>query len=447
MGLILTSVTATLLPALLRKRGLTVGQYGVGGEKGEQTAVGGCYGRIGAVVCRRSLSGMTAGDGWLLLLRLRFLSAAAEIFVEDIRGEVFAQTGAVQDCPAMVVDEGDAIDAVVFVATQYEVDALRGEFPAESGLCPGALHGGGNDAAGTFFELLVPDCGGGLLHLFFDGGNAGGLAEDGGFDRCAGLFAVLVQCGVHDAVVRAAAGFAFDFVHTYVVQGKQGSELAHGLEAVHLQEGFHYIGDLFFQVAFAAVHGGELPVVALLPPFCRMQTVLLFQFFGDRLAAAVLVAVVDLPAGTVHPEANDMDVPALDVLVLENQIGLVAISQFTHVFLADGRELFVGEHVVGVRIEGDVDNGLLRPVVGRHPPPEVVHAVADAELPVFGLQDEIGGKHTGMTFVHLVLVVGKGTVKGLSRTYFRNHRLSKVLDSSTILRLNSISSSVDFSNR
>ena len=178
-----------------------------------------------------------------------------------------------------------------------------------------------------------------------------------------------------------------------------------------------------------------------------MEVVLLFQFFGDCLAAAVLVAVVDLPAGAVHPEADDMDVPALDVLVLENQIGLVAISQFTHVFFADGRELFVGEHVVGVRIEGDVDNGLLRPVVGRHPPPEVVHAVADAELPVFGLQDEIGGKHTGMTFVHLVLVVGKGTVKGLSGTYFRNHRLSKVLDSSTILRLNYISSSVDFSNR
>lgn len=447
MGLILTSVTATLLPALPGKRGLAVGQYGVGREKGKQTAVGGCYGRIGAVVCRRSLSGMTAGDGWLLLLRLRFLSAAAEIFVEDIRGEVFAQTGAVQDYPAMVVDEGNAIDAVVFVAAQHEVDALRGEFPAESGLCPDALHGGGNDAAGMLFELLVPDCRGGLLHLFFDGGNAGGLAEDGRFDRCAGLFAVLVQCGVHDAVVRAPADFAFDFVHTYVVQGKQGSELTHGLEAVHLQEGFHYIGDLFFQVAFAAVHGGELPVVTLFLPFRRMEVVLLFQFFGDRLAAAVLVAVVDLPAGTVHPEANDMDVPALDVFVLENQIGLVAISQFTHVFLADGRELFVGEHIVGVRIEGDVDNGLLRPVVGRHPPPEVVHAVADAELPVFGLQDEIGGKYTGMTFVHLVLVIGKGTVKGLSGTYFRNHRLSKVLDSSTILRLNSISSSVDFSNR
>ena len=51
MGLILTSVTATLLLALLRKRRLAVEQYGVGREKGEQTAVGGCCGGIGTAVC------------------------------------------------------------------------------------------------------------------------------------------------------------------------------------------------------------------------------------------------------------------------------------------------------------------------------------------------------------------------------------------------------------
>lgn len=51
MGLILTSVTATLLPALSGKRGVAVGQYGVGREKGEQTAVGGCCSGIGTAVC------------------------------------------------------------------------------------------------------------------------------------------------------------------------------------------------------------------------------------------------------------------------------------------------------------------------------------------------------------------------------------------------------------
>lgn len=51
MRLVLTSVTATLLPALPGKRGLTVGQYGAGREKGEQTAVGGCCSGIGTAVC------------------------------------------------------------------------------------------------------------------------------------------------------------------------------------------------------------------------------------------------------------------------------------------------------------------------------------------------------------------------------------------------------------
>ena len=52
MGLVLTSETATLLPALPGKRRLAVGQYGVGREKGKQTAVGGCCGsRTGASIC------------------------------------------------------------------------------------------------------------------------------------------------------------------------------------------------------------------------------------------------------------------------------------------------------------------------------------------------------------------------------------------------------------
>ena len=247
-------------------------------------------------------------------------------------------------------------------------------------------------------------------------------------------------------MVAVPAGFAPDFFHADVVEGKQRAKLAHRLETVHFQQGLNDVADLFLQVALAAIHRGELPIVALLLTFRRVQPVFLFEFFGDRLAAAVLVAVVYLPALAIDPEGNNVDVPALDVFVLEDDKGLTAVSQFLHVFLADGCELFVGEHVVGVRIEGDMDHGLLCPAMGRHPPEEVVHAAGDAELPVFGLEDKMGGEDTGMSFVHLVLIVGECAVKGLSRTYFRNHWLSKVLDSSTILRLNPISSIVARSN-
>ena len=93
-----------------------------------------------------------------------------------------------------------------------------------------------------------------------------------------------------------------------------------------------------------------------------------------------------------------------------------------------------------------MNNGLLGTEVRGHPAPEIIHAAADTELTVFGLQHEIGGKYAGLTFIHLVLIIGKGAVEGLSRAYFRNHRFSKLLESSIILRLNSINSSVDFSN-
>ena len=77
------------------------------------------------------------------LYRLRMVPAIEpETVVEDIRREVFAQAGAVQDYAVAVVDEGNAVDAIIFITPQYEVDALRGEFPAEVGFCPGALHGG-----------------------------------------------------------------------------------------------------------------------------------------------------------------------------------------------------------------------------------------------------------------------------------------------------------------
>lgn len=78
---------------------------------------------------------------------------------------------------------------------------------------------------------------------------------------------------------------------------------------------------MFLQVALAAIHRGELPVVALLLTFRRVQPVFLFEFFGDRLAAAVLVAVVYLPALAIDPEGNDVDVPALYVFVLEDDKG------------------------------------------------------------------------------------------------------------------------------
>lgn len=108
--------------------------------------------------------------------------------------------------------------------------------------------------------------------------------------------------------------------------------------------------------------------------------------------------------------------------------------------------MFIGEHIIGVRIERNMYDGLLGTEMGRHPPTEIVHAITDTELPVFGLQHEIGSEHAGVTFVHFVLVVGKCAVKGLPGAYFRNHWFSKVWESSTIRRLNSISSIVDFSN-
>ncbi|MCS2824575.1 hypothetical protein NXW78_28170 [Bacteroides ovatus] len=46
-----------------------------------------------------------------------------------------------------------------------------------------------------------------------------------------------------------------------------------------------------------------------------------------------------------------MDMMPADVLVLEDKIGLVTVTEPLHVFPADFRQLAVGQHVVGMRIE------------------------------------------------------------------------------------------------
>ena len=143
-----------------------------------------------------------------------------------------------------------------------------------------------------FFLIAVPDC----FHLFFKGYNTCHFSENGGFYRCACFFSVLVQSGIQDTMIATSVHLPFNFFHTDVIERKQGSELAHRLEPVHFQQRFHYITDLFFQIALVAVHGGELPVFAFLLTFCRMQTVFLFQLFSDGFAARYsLLSLIFLP--------------------------------------------------------------------------------------------------------------------------------------------------------
>ena len=92
---------------------------------------------------------------------------------------------------------------------------------------------------------------------------------------------------------------------------------------------------------------------------CRVKPVFLFQLTGDLLAAPMLELVVQRSAAFVHPQANDVDMVAVDVLVFIDQIRLVAITQLLHILPCDVGKLLVGQHVFRVRVYGNMKYRLL----------------------------------------------------------------------------------------
>ena len=64
-----------------------------------------------------------------------------------------------------------------------------------------------------------------------------------------------------------------------------------------------------------------------------------------------LLIIIDFLSLPVDAQGDDMDMGPADILVPVNDIGLVAIPHLFHVFLPDGCQLFVGQHIVRVWIE------------------------------------------------------------------------------------------------
>ena len=114
-----------------------------------------------------------------------------------------------------------------------------------------------------------------------------------------------------------------------------------------------------FHVPGGIVHLFKFRAFGTFLSLCRVQPVFLFQFTGDLLAAPMLELVIQRSAVFVHPQANDVDMVAVDVLVFIDQIRLVAIAQFPHILPCDVRKLAVRKHVFRVRVYGNMQYRLL----------------------------------------------------------------------------------------
>ena len=177
-----------------------------------------------------------------------------------------------------------------------------------------------------------------------------------------------------------------------------------------------------------------------------MQSVLLFQFLPDALASAEKVVLINPFSVLSHIDRDDMQMMPVNIFMLENQVRLVAVPHFFQILLCDVLQLGIRQYIVRVRIQGNMQHGVLGLDHRRHEGHKALHRLADVHHSGTVIVDAVGSQQPSFRLVNLLPVVGKCAVQRLAYTDFCDHFFSSSLESSTILWLSFTSSTVCFSN-
>lgn len=78
----------------------------------------------------------------------------------------------------------------------------------------------------------------------------------------------------------------------------------------------------------------------------RMQAVFALQVTQYLHRTSGLEIMREFAALLIDPQRYDVQMLPVDILMFENDIGLVAISHLLHVFLRNFTELFIGQPVL-----------------------------------------------------------------------------------------------------
>ena len=152
---------------------------------------------------------------------------------------------------------------------------------------------------------------------------------------------------------------------------------------------------------------------ALASSLCRVQPILPLQILAYALAPAEEEVLVESPAALVHIDGDDVKVVAVNVLVLIDHIRLVAVAQTVEVFPCYLLQLRVRQHIIGMRIDGDVQHRFLRAHRGGHEGHEALHRLGYVHRAAPVVEDAVGGQQPTLLLVDLLPVVGEGTVERL----------------------------------
>ena len=158
-----------------------------------------------------------------------------------------------------------------------------------------------------------------------------------------------------------------------------------------------------------------------------MQTVFALQLPQYGHGTVVFVRVADLPTVLIDPQRYDMKMLTGDILMFENDIGLVAVTHALHVLAGDVPELLVGQFIFRRRIQRGMEDRVRSPAVGFEIRHEALHAGVDVEtsVPIERFEHLLPEEHFCLAFIYLLLVVIQSPAGRGARPYIRNHSAAR----------------------
>ena len=109
------------------------------------------------------------------------------------------------------------------------------------------------------------------------------------------------------------------------------------------------------------------------------------------------------------------------VLVFIHDKGLVVVAHLFDILLCDGRELLIGDFIIGMRVQGNMNNGLLRANLARHICQKVLHTSSNIVCAIGRTKHFVGLQNFRDTLVYLFSIVCQRPEKGASIAYFCDH--------------------------
>ena len=155
----------------------------------------------------------------------------------------------------------------------------------------------------------------------------------------------------------------------------------------------------------AYIHLTEWIVCLTLLAVCLVEIVLLLQVTGDSLAPMVVISTVQAFAVLIHPDGHDVHVVTVNVLMLVNHVWLVAISHALQVFPCDVLHLHIRQHIIRMRIQGDMHDRLFRSDVRRKVSLEITQGIGDARLSRTIIEDLVRCQELSLFLVNLLTIV------------------------------------------